>query len=431
MKSRRFCWLGLWVPVGLFALPLVLWFAIVLVAPTKWARSQVIAALSQSSGRKVQLEGLSVCLDGRVELSGLSMGSSRSLGDPWLEAERILIDVSPFQLYRGTLEPSTVEVHGARLRILRRGDGTLELADLLSSDHERMGERSDDSKQCGLSRLRARILGSRIEIIDEPTATKVELDDVHGEGYWESPGDLVVNVTGLVNRGPFRLTAHLDNTGSAPEFEGQLRATRVVLDDGMAALRYLVPVLAGAPAQLRGELAIDLYARGEGDTREAISRSVSGHGSVALDPVQLGGTPLIAEFSRILELPEREQIGSLVSEFEIGEGRVRTDKLTIHAGRLPIHACGWTNFDGQLDYDIRVDSVTARLPEKARQIVGELELDLDALTTIRLTGSVNQVEIRMKEASAAVKTPLERLLPREDRDRLRLLGKRLREKVLR
>ena len=50
MRHRRFCWLGLMVPLGVLLAPPFLWVLIVLVAPTNWARSHVIAKLERSSG---------------------------------------------------------------------------------------------------------------------------------------------------------------------------------------------------------------------------------------------------------------------------------------------------------------------------------------------------------------------------------------------
>ena len=93
LRHRRFCWLGLMIPLGVLLAPPLLWILIVLVAPTNWARSHVIAKLERSSRRSVQLDDLHVCLDGGIELSGLKIGAPRSVGDPWLEAKRIQIDV--------------------------------------------------------------------------------------------------------------------------------------------------------------------------------------------------------------------------------------------------------------------------------------------------------------------------------------------------
>ena len=56
MKRRRFCWIWLLVPAGVLLTPVLLWVFIVLIAPTRWARSHVVAVLERSSGRSVKLD---------------------------------------------------------------------------------------------------------------------------------------------------------------------------------------------------------------------------------------------------------------------------------------------------------------------------------------------------------------------------------------
>src|SRR5262249_45715523 len=155
-------------------------------------------------------------------------------------------------------------VDGARLRVLRRRDGSLELADLLRSPTK--GSSGDESEphRCGPSKLQARLKDLKIDLIDEPSQTSLHLDQVDGEGHWEGERAFAATLAGKLNQGPFQFTVHFDRSGSMPSFEGQFRASEVVLDQGMSALRYLVPVLAGAPGELSGRMAMDVYLRGRG-----------------------------------------------------------------------------------------------------------------------------------------------------------------------
>ena len=104
-------------------MPVVLWVIIVLIAPTRWARSHVVAVLERSSGRSVKLDTLDVCLGGGVSLFEPHDRSSPVGGRPVAKAPKVHIDVSPFQLLRGKFEPSSLDIDGLSLRVLRRQDG--------------------------------------------------------------------------------------------------------------------------------------------------------------------------------------------------------------------------------------------------------------------------------------------------------------------
>ena len=138
MKCRPLCKLGLMIPAGVLLVPLLLWIVVVLAAPTDWAAVPCRGGpRARSSGRSVRLQQLHVCMGGGVELASLEIGAPGAVVDPWLRAERIRIDVSLLQLLCGKFEPTNMEVDGAALRVLRRQDGSLELADLVRSDPDR------------------------------------------------------------------------------------------------------------------------------------------------------------------------------------------------------------------------------------------------------------------------------------------------------
>jgi len=427
MKHRRFCWLGLMIPLGVLLAPPLLWILIVLVAPTSWARSHVIARLERSSGRSVQLDNLNVCLDGCIELTGLKIGSPRSVGDPWLEAKRIRIDVSPWQLLCGKFEPTNLQADEATLRVLRREDGSLELADLVILDGHGAVTSSYEPHRCGTCKMNAKIQQTRILLIDEPSHTQLTFDEVEGEGISEGEGAFVATLSGRLNQGPFQFTAHFDRAGGQPNFEGQFRTSDVVLDRGMSVLRYLVPVLAGAAGEIQGRLAMDVYLRGRGETRAVLCKSLVGNGSLVLDPIELNGTPLMAEFAKLAELSTTDNIASVRSDFVVQDGRIKTDHLNLTAGRIPVAMSGWTDFDGRLDYQVKLDGVVDRLPEQARKFIGGLDLDINSLASLRLRGNVDRVTI----TAARGRSPLEQIIGPEDRERLKVLGRQFRDKLVR
>jgi hypothetical protein len=431
MKRRRFCWVWLLIPAGVLLTPLLLWVFIVLVAPTRWARSHVVAVLERSSGRSVKLDDLDVCLGGGVSLSNLRIGAPRSVGDPWLEAPRVQIDVSPFQLMRGKFEPTSLDIDGLTLRVLRRQDGSLELADLVRAGPRNAGTQASEPQRCGLSKLSARLHHARIQLIDIPTQTSIELQDVEGEGIWEGEGALFVTLTGLFNEGPFQFTGHFYRSGRLPMFEGQFRATDAVLDGNMNALRYLVPVLAGTPGKVQGKLDIDLYLSGLGNTRESLCKTLRGRGTVSIDPIGFAGAQVLTELADLVHVPASERTGSIQSSFTIEDSRITTDRLSLHAGRVPIVVSGWTGFDGQMSYQLTLDGLVEKIPDKARQFLSGLDVDLSTISSVSLRGSVDKVEIGFQRSAAGRGPAVDSLFSREDRDRLKVLGRRLRDKVLR
>jgi hypothetical protein len=431
MKRRRFCWLGVAIPLAVLLTPPLLWVLVVLVAPTNWARAHVISALERASGRSVRLDELSVCLGGGIALSNLSIGAPGAVNDPWLQAAAVQIDVSLLQLLRGRFEPTYLQVDGARLRVLRRRDGSLELADLLGSSTEGASGGTSEPHRCGPIKLQARLKNLKVDLIDEPSQTSLHFDQFDGEGHWEGEGAFAATLAGKLNQGPFQFTVHFDRSGATPSFEGQIRASDVVLDQGMAALRYVVPVLAGAPGELSGRMAMDVYLRGRGETREMLCKSLVGQGNVALDPIALRGTPLLAEIKKVVDLPDREQAGSLRSDFRVQHARVVTERLTLTVGRVPLVATGWTSFDGRLDYQVKLEGTGIRLPERASRFMKELDLDLNTLTSFRLSGSVDQVLVKPNAAEAINRSQVDQLIPREDQERLKTLGRRFRDKLLR
>lgn len=430
MHCRRIYWLGLSIPFLLLLLPLSLWMLIVLVAPTGWAKRHVVASLSKKSGRSVQLDDLRVCFTGGIELSGLKIGAPAAVGDPWLSARRVAINVGPLELFFGKFEPSTLSFEGAYLRVLRRGDGSLEIADLVAPNSPATGHDSQPHR-CGLCKLNARIQQSQIVVIDQPTRTHLTFNDVEGEAILEHDNSRQVTLAGQMNQGPFQFTVRLDRSGGQPGFEGEFRSSDVALDQGMSLLRYVVPALAGSHRRLQGRMDLDVYLRGRGSNAEQLGQSLVGHGKLVLDPAELDRTPLLDAFRRVMELPESERTGSIRSDFVVQDGKIRTDHLTLSSGRSELLVSGWTALDGRLDYQVKLQGISGRLSEKAQKLLSGLDLDLGSLTSLHLSGNVNQVEVSYSGGAKDGRPVLERLLVPEDRERLRVLSRQVRNKLLR
>lgn len=416
--------------VMIIAAPFLLWGLIVLVAPTGWARDRVCSALERSSGRSVSLEKLSVRLAGGIDLVNLRIGAPGAIADPWLEARKVHVDVGILQMLFGGLDATVLDVDGAMLRVLRRSDGSLELQDLVKADSETSSPSADDST--GSTPLIIRIQDSEVLVIDEPTGSRFTLEDVEGEATWLGGRTIAGVFNGTVNQGPFQLSATFDRNPSSPSFEGQLHADRVVLDDGMAILRYLVPVLAGQAPRIRGDLNMELYLRGEGDTKERLAQTLTGRGKIIIDPIELDGTELLTEVEKRVPLKTKSKFASLNSDLVVQDGRVTTNRLALHLAKTPLIISGWTGFDGQLDYRMGLEGLVDRVPSRARRVLAELDLDVESLTTLRLSGTVDDLEVSLMGGRASEgPSGLDRLLDGQDPDRLKTLGQELRDRLLR
>jgi AsmA protein len=428
MAFRRWRWY-VRIVCGLALVPSLLWILVLLIAPTGWARRQVVAQLESRSGRRVSLDGLSIGLTGKIRLTNLQIGSPRDTGDPWLKAARIQLDFGLLQMLRGHCRPRRLEADGVELRILRRGDGTVELADLIRPVPP--PQAATGSVPPTEDRITVQVHRASVTVIDEPTRTRIGLGDVEGEGYAGGRVVAVEHLRGAINGGEFRFAARMDRTASALAAEAQLRADDVALDDGMRALRYIVPVLAGASSAVKGRLNADLYMRGQGISWPDLCRGLAGHGVVSLNRVALDGTPLFAEISRFAELAGTRRVGSIRTDFLYKDRRITTDHFTLNIGRVPITMSGWSDLDGRIDYQMKIDGLNGRLPDRARRILGDLKMDVGSMRSLTLRGTLDQMVFQVDGVPIDASSVRETRLRPDDREQLRLLGRQLRDRILR
>jgi len=427
----RLRWLIL---MGLVLLPPLLWVLLVSVAPTDWARQRFAAKMSAATGRSVRIATVRVGLLGGIYLTGLEIGAPGAADDPWLRVAQAHLNVSPWQLLCGHAAPTRTEVRGISLRVLRRDDGTLELADLIQGVETAAADVESGRCTCPLSRLDLRIKDATVTVIDAPTRTRLEFRDVEGRATSEDRNATIQELRGTLNGGSFEVVAQLDRSTAAPSFEGHLRAQRIELNQGMTALGYLVPVLLSPSGSLDGTLDIDLYLRGKGATRAALRETVVGTGSVTLDPIHLDGSRFLAELAAVLELPPQRRVGAVTSDFEIKQGRILSENLTVNLSKLPLVLAGWTSFDGTVNYRLRGESMIERLPTKARDLLADLSVDARDLSGLKIEGAIDNPDVTVGGVPLSL-NPVggrgDSPAPGDDRQRLREVGRRLRERILR
>jgi uncharacterized protein involved in outer membrane biogenesis len=411
--------------LGVLLLPPLLWTLVLAAVPTDCARRTITARLSASSGRTVHIGGIRVGWLGAVSLTDLRIGAPDSGDDPWLRVRRASIDVSLRQLVLGCVEPAEIDVEGVALRVLRRADGSLELGDLVKKPAEPRMPGEEASERDVVVRVR----DATVTLIDEPTQTRLQFVGVEGRATCTGRVARVPEMAGTFNGGMITLAAQLDRSGAAPRFEGQIKARDVDLDDGMKALGYLVPALAGTGPGVDGTLALDLYLEGQGNTPEELRKSLVGHSRVLLDPVVLDGSKLLDAVGRIVDLSREGRAGSVRSEMTIRNGRIATDDLTLDVARVPIVLSGWTDFDGRIDYRLRSDRLGERLPPRAREFLSELSIRVEEVADVRVNGTIDAQLVSLD--GVALTPGAGESSPGDDRAKLRKVVRRFRDRMRR
>ncbi len=439
MKRTRF---RLWwlIPLSVVLVPPLLWMILLLVIPTDWARARFERAVSQATGRSVHLESLRIGVLGGVRLTNLEIGAPGSAKDPWLKVADARLNVTLLQLLFGHARPTDAQVDGISLRVLRRADGTVELADLIptapNSATSTRATTDPGESHCALGGIEVQIHQCQVLVIDEPTGTRLELVDVEGHATWQNRRATIHELRGSLNGGTFDLSAQLDGSTATPSYEGQIRARGVELNRGMNALGYLVPVVAETSDRVEdkvdGRLDLNIYLRGHGLTADAIRSSLIGRGALFLDPIRLDGSKMLVELAGLVALPIQGCVGSVKSDVDIKQGRISTENLTLNVAKIPIVLAGWTDFDGRLDYRLKSDALTEKLQSGARNFLSELAIEPNGLGVVRIQGTLNDLVITMDgvplNAAGEGAEPVRR---GEDRQRLRSLGRRLRDRILR
>jgi AsmA-like C-terminal region len=276
------------------------------------------------------------------------------------------------------------------------------------------------------------IRNGSIELIDEPTKTKLLLKNVEGEGAWEGSQTLVRYLRGTINGGPFRFIGQWERSGPEPTVEGRFSADDVVLDDGMSEiLRYVIPILSGSPLNLKGRMHADFHLHARASTREALRQSLAGQGEISMNPIDLDGAPVVDELRKVAELSGRGRIASIRSDFVVKDRRITTDHFVLNIGRIPMTLSGWTDLNGQIDYRIKFDALAQRIPDRARRILGDLNVDLERATSLTLSGTVDQMVVSLNGTPLDHNVFRENGMRREDREKLKVLGRQFLDKIVR
>lgn len=421
---RRWKWIAR--ALAFLAIPPVLWILFVPLVPTGWARDRIAARLSAATGRRATVDAVQISRTGQANLAGIRIYDPGRPDDPFLEVEHLALDLNLGHLVCGRFDPARIEVDGLSLRVRRQANGSFDLADLFQPRPAHVREQAAARVDCRLETSVAVVLKrGRVVLIDEPTSTRLELAEVEAQAAWLPDMATIDEFHGQLNGGPFAMKAQLDRTRDVARFEGEVSARDVVLSSKMEMLSYFMPILAGARAELGGTLGFDLALRGQGNRLEALAETLTGTGMVQFDDVDLQGSLIVNELARLVRHPEDDHVGSLSSDFTIGQRRITSREMVLNLGRLPIRLSGYTDFDGQLDYRIQSEDLAGRVPTEVRQVLSELPVKLNSLVAMHLKGTTRKVKL-VTESKAAPGSP-----EAEERMKLERLGRRLLERIRR
>ncbi len=402
--------------IGVVLLPIVLWAVFLTVVPTDWARTKLAARLSQEIGQPVSLGAVRIGPFGGVTVEDLRIGSVEAIGGSWLKASSTHLNLGLTELLMGQCLPSEVRVDGLSLTYHRGSDGYCPIETALFEkrlyDHAPSGGASMGPR----GTVRLKIQAGTVLLIDDPSDTRIELTTLDGTVVWEPQRLVAEKVTGRLNGGTLDLVAHFDRSGLVPSMEGQFRVKEVAVDGDWQGLSMLVPLLASSGDALEGQMDLTLYLRGHGITAEALRNSFVGQGTIRLDPVRLDGSRLLNELLPPQGLDQR--IGAIRSNFQIATRKIASENLTIEIGSFPIVMSGWTDFDGHVDYRVKSEALTGQL----RGHLGDFADLFDDLADLRVTGTLQELSL------TSGGKPLSR---QEGRERLKQLGRGLKDRILR
>lgn len=400
MPKKPCRWRKRLVPLAILCTPLLAWVAITLIVPTGWARGRIAARLAQVTGRPVRIGSIAMGWTGHLRVRDVAISEAGDPGHPWVTIPEAGIDVHLGQVLMGKCAPGEIRLTRPTIRVVRSQDGTWLCGGFPPPGRPAPAPAATDAA----GPADAAASNATVLVIDEG---EVEVDDRRAGVHFlaehlAARGSIGPGVVALeearatVNGGVAQVAARVERDGHALRFEVEARAEGVDIDAGLDGLAHLVPIVDGADGGVRGTLGLHLAARGRGRTVAEALRSLRGDGSLVLAPVDLTGSPFLAELDVLGDWPEVERVGSLSCDFTVEHRRANSTNLTLQVNRFPLVLAGWTDFDGRFDYGVRGDSMSEMISKDARVWLKEAGVHLDQLEGIRVVGGPGRVEATLK-----------------------------------
>ena len=417
-----------WFWLTVLGVPSLAWVTIVLATPTGWAKSRLTARIEAATGRVVRIGSVRLGFLGDLKIVDLSLAEPADPTNPWLLVGETAINVNPIRVMMGCCEPTRVALDHAQIRVWRRADGQFEFGDVARLPRP-TGVQVHEANQSTdlISSVVLSVTNSLVQVVDDSNDVRLRVVNVDAEASYQPDSVQLKKLVGQVNGGSFRLAVRLKRDQLAPEFSAEVEASKIRLDPGLKLVETFVPIVARAEGSVGGRLNVHLALQGRGATSAVIRQTLTGHGSVLLDPVDLDGSRILTELRALGEWPKETRVGAVSSNFTIGEGRVTTEDLTLRASKIPFVVAGWTDFDGRFEYATRVDRMLASLPREARALLGDLQVNLNELAGLRISGTKNEAHMTLNGQ------PIDGdLAPTSaDRIRFRASARKIRDRIFR
>ena len=127
-------------------------------------------------------------------------------------------------------------------------------------------------------------------------------------------------------------------------------------------------------------------------------------------------------------MPRDARVGTVRGGFTISRGRVATKDLTLVVAGLPLVLEGATEFDGRLDYRLRTESLAGVIPAEIREALDDLPLTVRDVLEVRIRGTADDLDVSLEGLPPMVD---ENGHPLSDRERVRAIARRLRDRLFR
>jgi AsmA protein len=134
----------------------------------------------------------------------------------------------------------------------------------------------------------------------------------------------------------------------------------------------------------------------------------------------------------ILHQSANVRAGSFCIEFGFANVRFEAKNSVLKVSQVPITLTGWTDFDGRLNYQVRADQIGARLARETRGLLSDLPFNLEELMAMRLSGTIDHLELQMVESRFAQdRGGPGSARPADNHNKIRELSRQLRDRILR
>ena len=169
------------------------------------------------------------------------------------------------------------------------------------------------------------------------------------DGKLERGKVLLQNV--LINAfgGEIRAEGEIDFSGEEPAFKVDTSGEKISLKGTHPLLKFPLPILGAANAQMDGLLNFSADLSGQGREAAGLLQSLKGVGRIGsgsairvVNPWMIGPLAPFRDFN----------FDTISGEFDIGDGRIVNDDLTLTSEKLDVLVKGYTDFDGPIHYAV-------------------------------------------------------------------------------